>query len=66
MAARREFYDPENKRKCTDPGRERMGDELMELKDTELNRINFGYKTDSDNGSNDSDEDFVAKKPVLF
>ena len=38
----------------------------MELNDTELNRINFGDKTDSDNASNDSDEYFAAKKPISF
>ena len=38
----------------------------MELNDTELNRINFGEKTDSDNASNDSDEYFAAKKPISF
>ena len=43
-----------------------MSDDLMELNDTELNRINFGNKTDSDNASKNSDEDFVAKKPILF
>ena len=36
-----------------------MSDDLMELNDTELILINFGDKTDSDNGSNGSDEDFV-------
>ena len=43
-----------------------MSGDLMELNDTELNHINFGDKTYSDNPSYDSDEDFVAKKPVLF
>ena len=59
MAATPECYEPENKRKCTEPERERMSDGLMELNDTELILINFGDKTDSDNGSNGSDEDFV-------
>ena len=30
----------------------------------ELSHINFGDKTDSDNASNDSDEDFVAKNKL--
>ena len=59
MAATPECYEPENKRKFTEPERERMSDDLMELNDTELILINFGDKTDSDNGSNGSDEDFV-------
>ena len=62
----RECYEPENKQKCTEPKRERMSGDLMELNDTELNHINFGDNTYSDNPSYDSDEDFVAKKPVLF
>ena len=62
MAATRECYEPENKRKCTEQERERMSDDLMELNDTELNYINFCDKTDPDNASNDSDEDFLAKK----
>ena len=44
-----ECYEPENKRKCTEPERERMSGDLMELNDTELNYINFGDETDSDN-----------------
>ena len=60
MAATRECYEPENKRKCTEQERERMSDYLMELNDT--NYISFGDKTDPDNASNDSDEDFLAKK----
>ena len=32
---------------------------LMELSDTELNYINFGDETHSDNGINNSVEDFV-------
>ena len=43
-----------------------MSDDLMELNDAELNHINFGDKANSDNACNDSDEDFVAKKPILF
>ena len=66
MTATRECYKAENKPKCTEPERERMSDDLMELNDTELDHINFGDKADSDNGSNDSDEDFVTKKPILL
>ena len=44
-----ECYEPENKRKCTGPERESMSGDLMELNDTELNYINFGDETDSDN-----------------
>ena len=57
MAAPRECYEPENKRKCTEPERERMSGDLMELIDTDLNYINFGDEMDSDNASNGSDED---------
>ena len=64
MGATRECYEPENKRTCTEPERERMSDDLMKLNDTELIHINFGDKTDSDNASNDSDEDFVAKNKL--
>ena len=53
-------------RASTELERESMSDDLMELNDTELIYINFGDKTDSDNASNNSDEDFVAKKPILF
>ena len=49
MVAPRECYEPENKQKCTEPERERMSGDLMELNDTELNYINFGDETDSDN-----------------
>ena len=61
MAATPECCQPENKWKCTEPERERMNDDLMELNDTELIHINFGDKTDSDNASNGSDEDFVDR-----
>ena len=44
-----ERYEPENKRKCTEPERERMSGDLMELNDAELNYVNFGDETDSDN-----------------
>ena len=64
MAATPECCQPENKRKFTEPERERMNHDLMELNDTELIHINFGDKTDSDNASNDSDEDFVAKNKL--
>ena len=43
-----------------------MSDDFMELNDLELNHISFGDKSDSDNASNDSDEDFIAKKPISF
>ena len=66
MAATRECYKPENKPKCTQPEMKRMSDDLMELNDLELDHINFGDKADSDNASNDSDEDFVTKKPILL
>ena len=49
MVAPGECYEPENKQKCTEPERERMSGDLMELNDTELNYINFGDETDSDN-----------------
>ena len=66
MAATREFYERENKWKCTEPERERMSDDLMELNDTELNHMHFGDETDSDNASNYSDIDFVAKKAYFI
>ena len=44
-----------------------MSDDLMELNEMELNCINYGDETDSDNASSDSDEEFVLqKKPILF
>ena len=49
MVAPGECYEPENKRKFTEPERERMSGDLMELNDKELNYINFGNETDSDN-----------------
>ena len=55
-----------NKWKCTEPERERMSDDLMELNDTELNHMHFGDETDSDNASNYSDIDFVAKKAYFI
>ena len=66
MAATWECYKPENKRKFTEPERERMCDDVLELNDMELNHVSFGDKTDSDNTSNDSDEDFFPKKPIFF
>ena len=57
MAAPREFYEPENKRKYIELERERMSDDLTELNDRELNYTYF--ETDSDDASNKSDEDFV-------
>ena len=44
MVAPRECYEPENKRKCTEPEMERISDDLMELNDTELNNIIFLMK----------------------
>ena len=49
MVVTGEYYEPENERKFTEPERERMSGDLMELNDTELNYINFGDETDSDN-----------------
>ena len=49
MVAPGQCYEPENKRKCTEPESERMGSDLMELNDTELKYINFGDETDSGN-----------------
>ena len=66
MAATRERYEPENKPKFTESESERMSDDFMELNDAELNHKSFGDKSDSDNASNDSDEDFIAKKPISF
>ena len=48
---------PQNKQNCTEPERERMRDDLMELNDKELNYIYFDK--DSDDASNKSDEDIV-------
>ena len=48
-AAPGKCYEPENNRKCTEPEREKMSGDLMELNDTELIYINFGDETDSDN-----------------
>ena len=45
-------------RKCTEPERQRMSNDLMELNGTELNYIYF--EADSDDVSNKSDEDFVV------
>ena len=59
MAAQRECYEPEKKRKCTETEKERMSDNLMELNDAELNYIYVSDETDSDDAINDSNEDFV-------
>ena len=64
MVPPEECYEPENKRKCTEPERERMSDDLMELNDTELNYINFGDETDSDNTIRM--KTFVFKKPCFI
>ena len=58
MAAPWEYYEPGNKRKCIEPVRERIGNDLIELNDTELNYIYF--ETDSDDASNMSNEGFVV------
>ena len=58
MAALREYYEPENRRKCTELERQKMRDDLMELNDTELNYIYF--ETDSDDTNNKSDENFLV------
>ena len=44
-------YEIKNKRKCTELGRERMSDDLLELNDMELNYIYFGDETDCDDAS---------------
>ena len=43
-----------------------MSGDLMEVNDTELNYINFGDETDSDDAGNDSDEDFVFWKSLFY
>ena len=58
VPAPRDCYEPINEQKCTEPERERLSDDLMELNDTELNYIYFD--TDSDDASRISDEDFVV------
>ena len=40
-------YEIKNKRKCTELGRERMSNDLIELNDMDLNYIYFGDDTDS-------------------
>ena len=64
MVAPGECYEPENKRKCTEPERERMIGDLMELNATELNYINFGDETDSDDTI--PMKTLCFKKPTLF
>ena len=64
MVALREYYEPENKRKSTELERERMSGDLMELNDTELNYINFGDETDSDNTNRI--ENLCFKKACYF
>ena len=39
-------YKPENKRKCIEPERDRISDDLMELNDTALNHIYFEMDSD--------------------
>ena len=65
MVAPGKCYEPENKRKYTEPERERMGGDLTELRDTVLNYIIFGDKTDSDNTIRIKTF-FFKKKPVLI
>ena len=48
MVAPGECYEPETKRKCTEPKRERMSGDLMELNNPDLHYINFGDEADSD------------------
>ena len=50
-----ECYQPENKWKCTEPEMQRIKGDLMWLNDTELNNVNFGDETNSDDASNDWD-----------
>ena len=59
MAGPGEYCGLENKQKCTDPKKERITGELMELNDKELNYIIFGDEMDSNDTNNDLDEDFV-------
>ena len=62
----RECYEPKNKRKCAEPAKERDSNDLTELNETELNYMYFEYKMDSDDAINNSDEDIIVKKPILF
>ena len=41
-----------------------MSSDLMELNNTELNYMYFDYKTDPNDASNDSDEDFMLQKSL--
>ena len=59
METPRVCCEPKNKRRCTEPEKERMSSDLMELNNTELNYMYCDYKTDPDDASNDSDEDFI-------
>ena len=47
-------YEIKNKRKCTELGRERMSNDLVELNDVKLNYINFGDEADYDDASKNS------------
>ena len=60
METPRERYESKNERKCSEPKRERMNTDLMDLDYTELNHIYFGNKTDSEDVSRNSDEGFVS------
>ena len=48
----RECYEPKIKRKCTEPERKKMSNDLMKLIDMELNCMYFDFKTNSDDTSN--------------
>ena len=47
-------YEIKNKWECSELGRERMSDDLMQRNDMELNYIYFGDETGSDETSNNS------------
>ena len=66
METPRECYEPKNKRKCAEPAKERDSNDLTELNETELNYVYFEFKMDSDDAINNSDEDIIVKKPILF
>ena len=66
IAAPREFYESENRRKCAELEWKRISNDSMELNDTELNYIYFGGETDSDDASNSSDEHFVLLESLFY
>ena len=59
-------YVPEDKWKSTEPEMEWMSGDSMELNDRELNNINSGDETESDEATNDSDENFVLQKSLFY